>query len=98
MSSPKLLASANSRIPALAGPMTPITGFLVDCRIGRFTERTSLGKGIGTGSWGQKYTPKAGGLSRDSCERSGQWDKTPGLRYGFPHNSSSRLARPQLYL
>src|SRR6202795_2020026 len=98
MSSPKLLASANSRIPVLAGPMTPITGFLVDCRIGRFTDLTSLGKGIGTSCWGQKYTPRAGGLSRESCEGSGRKEKTPGLRYGFSHNSSNRLARPQLYL
>jgi hypothetical protein len=30
--------------------MTPITGFLVDCRIRRFTDRTSPGKGNGTAS------------------------------------------------
>jgi len=28
--------------------MTPITGFLVDCLIGRFTDRTSLGNNIST--------------------------------------------------
>jgi hypothetical protein len=25
-------------------------------------------------------------------------NRTAGLRYGFPHNSSNRWARPQLYL
>src|SRR6476661_7740710 len=98
MSSPKVLASANSRISALAGPMTPITGFRIDRRIGRFTNRTSLGKGIGTGCWDQKYTPRVGSLSPDSRKGSAGRDMQLGLRQGFPHNASSRWARPQLYL
>src|SRR5580765_1408073 len=62
MSSPKILASANSRLPALAGPITPITGFLVDWRIGCFTNRTSRGKCISYRLLGSGIYTQGGGL------------------------------------
>jgi len=47
---------------------------------------------------GSEIYTERGGLVAQLIQRSGQWDKTSALDYGFPQRSSNRCARPQLYL